>query len=419
MHEDDYMKHLFILTESSSVPYIYKNAIMFGYKPIFLYTIDAWDINNDYRYELIDFSKSEMDIAKYLKGKYEDIVGVVSCIEQLTYKMAKISEFLGVSINNRSSYTNLRDKKAMKECWEQNGVSTPKSYGIFHNANIDRDDLHYPVIVKPVFGAASAGVKKIFSFSELQSQIKQILRYNLTTLANEGKVRSGFIIEQFVTGAEYSVDTIWVNGKPILSGILSKSTPKEPDFPDRLYFTDTELDYETRAKILEETYKGISAAGVKNGCTHTEVRVMDGKVFLIEAALRPGAGGALYRILTESTEIDFYKYLIIANTPSLIAAYNNTEEIIVTPPKRFFWYNVSYEGAGKIKGLDVKKELAEDSNIKSVIFRRKIGSYLPREGMSSSYLAWVIGLLPESVNSEFEIESYMNYMDNNIIVSYG
>lgn len=39
--------------------------------------------------------------------------------------------------------------------------------------------------------------------------------------------------------------------------------------------------------------------------------------------------------------------------------------------------------------------------------------------MSSSYLAWVIGLLPESVNSEFEIESYMNYMDNNIIVSYG
>lgn len=49
MHEDDYMKHLFILTESSSVPYIYKNAIMCGYKPIFLYTIDAWDINNDYR----------------------------------------------------------------------------------------------------------------------------------------------------------------------------------------------------------------------------------------------------------------------------------------------------------------------------------------------------------------------------------
>ena len=70
------MKHLFILTESSSVPCIYKNAIMFGYKPIFLYTIDAWDINNDYRYELIDFSKSEIDIAKYLKGKYEDIVGI-------------------------------------------------------------------------------------------------------------------------------------------------------------------------------------------------------------------------------------------------------------------------------------------------------------------------------------------------------
>ena len=200
------MKHILILTESSSVPYIYECALTFGYKPIFLYTIDAWDIRIDYSYELIDFSKSEKDIAEFLKGKYEDIVGVVSCIEQLTHKMAKISELLGVSINSRSSYTNLRDKKAMKECWEQNGVSTPKSYGIFHNSNIGRDDLLYPVIVKPVFGAASAGVKKISSFSELQSQIKHILRYNLTTLANEGKVKSGFIIFENDNGDEIVLD---------------------------------------------------------------------------------------------------------------------------------------------------------------------------------------------------------------------
>ena len=413
------MKHLLVLTESSSVPYIYENSITFGYKPIFIYTIDAWEIRDDYSYERIDFSKSEEDIAEYLREKYEDIVGVVSCVEQLTYKAAKISEALGVSINNINCYTRLRDKKSMKECWEQNGVSTPKSFGIFYNGNINKDDLTYPVVVKPVFGAASAGVKKVESFSELQSQIRQILRYNLTSLGSEGKEKSGFIIEQFVTGAEYSVDTIWINGKPILSGILSKSTPKEPAFPDRLYFTDTELNLETREKILEETYKGVQVAGVKNGCTHTEVRIMDGKVFLIEAALRPGAGGALYHILTEAMGVDFYKYLIIANTPSLIVIYDNTEEIKVIPNQRVFWYNVSYEGFGKIIGLHVNKEFVEDSNIKSVIFRKKIGTYLPREGMMSSYLAWVIGTLPENIHSEFEIESYMNYMDSNILVSYG
>lgn len=42
--------------------------------------------------------------------------------------------------------------------------------------------------------------------------------------------------------------------------------------------------------LLSETYKAVEVAGVKNGATHVEVRVLNGKVYVIEGALRPGGG---------------------------------------------------------------------------------------------------------------------------------
>ncbi|WEV44658.1 ATP-grasp domain-containing protein [Streptococcaceae bacterium ESL0687] len=413
------MKEVLILTESTSVPFIAKEVMDLNYQPIFIYSLDNWDIDESYTYETIDFSASSQEIFDFLANKYRNVRGIVNCIEQLTYKMAEIAEKFGVAINDKYSYLLLRDKGLMKAKWEEENVPTPKFYGVFTNSDISHLDLTFPLIVKPVFGAASAGVREVHNMEDLKKQIRNILRFNLTSLGQEKKGKSGFIIEQLVGGKEYSVDTIWIDGKPILSGILSKGTPVGPNFPDRIYYTDSDLSEEIRKRILQTSYDGVRACGVKNGCTHTELRVMDETPYIIEAALRPGAGGALYRILSDALGISFYNYLVAASIPECQQSVNHLKNPSPSPIHRKFWYNAGYQGFGKIKSLEVEEGFLEgNSNITSVTFRKDVGAYLPKEGDSLSYLAWLIGDLPDHIKSESDLTDYMKFMDQNILLSF-
>lgn len=73
----------------------------------------------------------------------------------------------------------------MKSIWETAGVRTPSSALIQRTSELQSARLDYPVIVKPTHGAASAGVRIVGNEQELVKQIRQIFRFNATTLGNE------------------------------------------------------------------------------------------------------------------------------------------------------------------------------------------------------------------------------------------
>lgn len=412
------MKKILILSDSTSTSFLDKAARKLGYTPIFVYADSKADIDSKYPFEIIDFFKDSQIIAEEITQRFGKIYGIISCVEQLTYHVGQVALHLHLDVNPVESYLTLRDKRAMKNCWIENDVSTSKLLGIYSTVDIDFNSFKFPVIVKPTFGAASAGVKIVKNAEELENQVRSITRFNVTTLAKENATKSGFVIEQYVTGNEYSVDTVWINGEPVANGIMSKGNPKGPSFPDRLYYTEVAMSEETKNTILNEVYKGVHAAGVKNGATHTELRIMDGRPYLIEAALRAGAGGALYQIFEKSTGLPYYEYLIMSYIPECI---NNFEKdtLKFRPKKNLFWYNVGYKGNGRIKTLSASPLLLENKNIEIIYFRKKVGDFLPREGDTLAYLAWVVGELPKDIMSnENDIEKYLEMIDCNIITAF-
>lgn len=322
---------------------------------------------------------------------------VICCIEQFCVKVAQYADMIGLTVNSIESYEILRNKKKMKENWLSNGVTTANAVYCDKFTDIPFDKLTFPVIVKPTLGAASVGVRICNTEEELYKQANSILRFNITTLKNENK-KSGFLVEEYISGEEYSIDTIWYNGLPYLDAIMKKGKPMGPLFPDRLYVMSDDIEDSIREELLRVSHKAVLAAKVKSGATHTEVRVKNGKGYVIESALRPGAGGCFYSLFEESLGTSFYEALVLTGLPYLsdkqcLYLDNLKFKQRIKPSKIKYWYNMGYEGSGVIRAINGVEDIKKLKYVDIIKIHRDPGDFLPAECDSFVYFGWIMGTL--------------------------
>lgn len=400
-----------IFGEEVNGPLFVNAAKKMGFSPYLFFASEPKN-KVDYTYYVLNvFSPSE-----HLNKKINEIMGepdaIVSCIEQFSVAIAKFCESIGKLINPIESYSILRDKGKMKKVWKEQGILTAESMIGTSFKDVEYEKIKFPVIVKPTFGAASAGVRIIYDKNELEKQLKQILRFNISTLNEENAQKSGYIIEEYIEGEEYSVDTIWFNGSPIINGIMSKGNPKGPLFPDRLYLIDNNLSQNVENELLRRSHLAVKASGVKCGATHTEVRVRDGKGYIIESAFRPGAGGCFYSLFEKSLGVSFYEALILVSLQKHsdidLNRIDRLAKKITSPKTRGYWYNMGYEGSGTIKSIEGCNEVKKNEFIDNIIIRKIEGDYLTPECDSYSYLGWIMG---EFKNYD-EFSNYYNLLMN-------
>ena len=408
------MKKILILSADTNVKPLYDAAISLGYSPTFVYSTDVSNIDYNYPTEIIDFYSSAEEIVISIEKLFGTIVGIVNCIEQYVKVVGEVSKILDLSINESKAYEILRDKRLMKECWENNLVCTPCYYGNYSSLDsLKTNSFKYPLILKPSYGAASANVVKVENYSELEKVSKEIFRFNNTVLFKEQVGKTGLIVEEFVTGEEYSIDTIWMDSKPLVSGIMRKGNPLGPTFLDRIYYIDLDIDSQVEKNILHETYRAARAAGVKNGATHVEVRVSNDKVYVIEGALRPGGGGVFYQLFEKSSGINFFELFILSSIPKRYRKYYEIEETY-SPKKSFYFYNIPYKGAGRIKKIYKNKVEGDTFTIDIVDSKKTENDYLPPEGKSIVYLGWILG----EMKGGCDIQRMLDKLDRMFTIEY-
>ncbi len=339
--------------------------------------------------------------AERLEGLLEDrgaaCVGVVPAVEQLTELGTELAIRLELPHNPLEAVRMLRDKRGMKNRWSQAAIPTARCVEGRTAADAAGSGLDYPMIIKPVFGAGSVGVRLVRNEPELLRQVRAILRFNRTTLVTEGHDRSGFLVEELVSGAEYAVDVV-VDGEHLLqAGVLCKGDPTGPEFPDRLYCTDPGLPTELRSLLIDTALAAVRSCGMRVGAAHVEIRVDDGRPVVIEAAARPGAGCGLYATLESGYGDACFEALVGAALPqvsprdvaAVVAARSRPAS-----SRRAFLYNVGYRLSGRLSRREVPAGFgAAHPEITEVVWRRDVGDYLPLELTSMAYLAWFRGLL--------------------------
>lgn len=196
------------------------------------------------------------------------------------YEMRKA---LSSSLSNVPLFKNIHSTRQLNECSDMLTGS-------------------FPVIVKPVDRSGSRGVTKVFKVEELSVAVERGIE---ESFSNE------VVIESFIEGVEYSVETISWKGRHHLLAITEKETTSAPYFVELAHHQPANLRVDLIEKVQETVFSSLSTLGVDYGAGHSEIKITaDEDIFVIEIAARMGGDFIGSNLVQLSTGYDFLKGVI-------------------------------------------------------------------------------------------------------------
>jgi len=189
-----------------------------------------------------------------------------------------------------SSYTRrFRDKLTMRNMAARAGIPCPEYVPAFNPDQINEflADVSSPWIVKPRNEVSAFGIRKCETPEEVWS--------TLTDLDNRNTWRdhpSQFLIERFVKGRVFHVDSVAVGGKVVAAGVSQYGTTPFDVSHHGGVFTSFTVPYRSveRKELEELNRKLLEAFEYDQGVAHAEFlqAESDGRFYLLEVACRVG-----------------------------------------------------------------------------------------------------------------------------------
>lgn len=258
----------------------------------------GWDKNAvckeycDFFYPVSIYDYNEIVSICQLKG----IDGVVSnASEKTALVTAIIAEKLQLTGTSPEVVRLAQDKLYVRNLTKDiPGLSSPN---FFSKHSIS--EVEYPCVVKPVKGGGKRGVKFCNTKEELDSCIKY---------AKE--VCDDIIIEQFIPGNEYSVETLSARGKHTIVQITEKVSTGSPHFVELEHHQPANLTDSLKERVFQVVNELLYKIGFSNGASHIELKVFDNNIYLIEINPRGGGDKISDTLVKLSTNCDFIKEII-------------------------------------------------------------------------------------------------------------
>jgi biotin carboxylase len=179
-----------------------------------------------------------------------------------------------------------RDKLAMRTQAQQHGIPVPEFVQVLNYDRL-RDFMARvpaPWVLKPRGEASAMGIKKLHHADELWPLLEQF-----------GDRQSFFLLERFLPGDVYHVDSIIDGGQVLFAATSKYGTPPLSVYQGGGVFLTSKLPYggEEDLALTAINRDLIQAMGLRYGVTHAEfIRShADGCFYFLEVAARVGGAG--------------------------------------------------------------------------------------------------------------------------------
>ncbi|MBO5615631.1 MAG: ATP-grasp domain-containing protein [Prevotella sp.] len=235
-------------------------------------------------------------------AKDEQVNGILTTSDYPVRVVAYVGEQLGLPSMTQRVAEVCTNKYVQRQLFKENGINTP--FFVQCDAGSDLSALTaFPYIVKPVDSSASRGVVEVHDTEELKKAVVEACALSRTGNA---------IVESFIYGKEFSVETLTQDGETHIIQITEKLTRGEEQgfFVEDTHIEPARISVEEADAIRKEVLRAAKAVGVDNCPTHTEIKLWDGKPYIIEMACRLGGDYITSDLVPLSTGISMLENLI-------------------------------------------------------------------------------------------------------------
>ncbi|WP_107105566.1 ATP-grasp domain-containing protein [Streptomyces roseifaciens] len=216
--------------------------------------------------------------------------------------VAQINHELGLGANPLRTTSAVNDKALMRDVLRGTAVRQVAAAKVRN-----RDDLRefaaahgFPVILKPARGTGSTGIHVVTGLPELESAAEELD----SSGAGDGEGAAPWVVEEFLVGREFSVETHSTAGEHHLLAVTEKFT--NDNRVEIGHVVPARITPSERAALADETKAVLTALGVQEGPGHTEMILTGRGPRLIETHTRPG-GDAIVELVRLATGFDIHQ----------------------------------------------------------------------------------------------------------------
>jgi biotin carboxylase len=263
---------------------------------------------SDWPREAIDdffYLRRDMPVADVRKGiahvgRTHQLDRIVALDDFDVELAAGLREYLRVPGMGETTARAFRDKLTMRSRARTAGIKCPEFIHVLNHQAITSWSARVapPWVIKPRSQAAAVGIRKVDSTEELWSAIGML-----------GDAHADYVLEQFVSGDVYHVDSIFFRRKPQFAAVSRYATPPMAVAHEGGIFVTRTLPDEDPAvaPLREINAKVLKAFGLEQGVSHTEfIRGDDDQWYFLETSARVG-GAFIVDVIEAATGVNLWR----------------------------------------------------------------------------------------------------------------
>ena len=213
---------------------------------------------------------------------------------------AMLREYLRVPGMGETTARAFRDKLTMRTRARSAGIPCPEFIHVLHDATL-RDwtaRVPPPWVLKPRSQAAAIGIRKVASAEDLWRAVEAV-----------GDERADYLLEQFVAGDVYHVDSIVFDRQGRFAAVSRYASPPMAVAHQGGIFVTRTLpnDDPAVAPLREMNAAVLGSFGLSDGVSHTEfIRGADGQWYFLETSARVG-GAYIVDMIDAATGVNLWR----------------------------------------------------------------------------------------------------------------
>lgn len=239
-------------------------------------------------------------LAKCQELQVDGICSVACDIAMPT--VSYVAEHMGLVHNSIHSTEISTHKGMMRTAFREKKDPSPVSITVNEKNALSKEEMVFPLIVKPTDRSGSRGITKVYSKEELCSAIEIAISESYDNKA---------VVEEYVEGQEYSVEYISWKGKHSFLALTKKYTTGSPHYIETGHRQSAGVDDDILEKVKSVVSHALDSLEIEYGASHSEIKIDgNGNIKIIEIGGRMGGDHIGTKLVEMSTGIDFLKAVI-------------------------------------------------------------------------------------------------------------
>ena len=316
--------------------------------------------------------------------------GVVPFTEIHVQGAAWAQDLLGLPGPSLAATDTSRNKSVQRVLFARAGITQPE-FTVAATAEhaLRWSEDRYPVVVKPLRGMGSVGVRLVKNAAELTADLAR------------RDVAEQVLVEQYVEFPEYSWEGLVRDGEVIFGNYTRKVTSGPPEFVElRHEVAWCDLDLE---RLDPWTAQVTAALGVRTGLVHLEFRDDGSVAYPMELAVRM-PGDHIMELMCRAYDHDFFAShieLALGRTPLVPASAARSAGVVYVAAAR----------PGRIEAVHGVTDAEQCPGVVRVGHKKKVGDLVDGLRSSADRVSHALLTAPDSAALNAEMDEVARLID--------